>query len=318
MNLPARLRRLICYYIVLYCLWLSCLPAVAESGNATEQYPLPIAELESTLSDWLSQSGYSVKRSTLEMGSVKINAVKPSENWQFVLKPHSALATEVRVEPAANSVARRALLGNMSQYISNYLVSPSVDKNRINYSIPPAILSQIDAVVCIHAKSGNKDVQVSGFIFDAQGLILCTTHDLQNLNEINVTFYNGRQIKGKLVKIDAHKDLALVRINAPVQSSIALAEGRNQVSPGENVFSVGCPANLIGTVHRGTISGPPRRAGQSLYWQVRMDIYPGSSGSPVFDEQGRLIGLVKGRQRGTNTIGFLIPFETILAFVQGR
>jgi serine protease Do len=103
-----------------------------------------------------------------------------------------------------------------------------------------------------------------------------------------------------------------------VQSFIALTKGRNQINPGENVFSVGCPANLIGTVHPGTISGPPRRAGQSLYWQVKMDIYPGSSGSPVLDENGRLIGIVKGRRRGTNTIGFLIPFETIIAFIQAR
>jgi serine protease Do len=52
------------------------------------------------------------------------------------------------------------------------------------------------------------------------------------------------------------------------------------------------------------------------FWQVNMDIYPGSSGSPVFDGQGRLIGMVKGRYRGTSSIGFVIPLETIISFVQ--
>jgi serine protease Do len=304
--------------ICIFCLVCLAVFGFSSTEGVTKLFALPIAELEAILSDWLSQSGCSVKRSTLEMGRVKINAVKPGINWQFILKPHSALATEVWVEPLDNSAGHRALLKNMSQYISNYTANPVANKDRINRTVPPAVLSQIESVVCIRAKNGNKDVQVSGFIFDTQGLILSTTHDLQNLSEINVAFYNGRQIKGKLVKIDAHKDLALVRINASVQSFIALTEGRNQINPGENVFSVGCPANLIGTVHPGTISGPPRRAGQSLYWQVRMDIYPGSSGSPVFDENGRLIGIIKGRQRGTNTIGFLIPFETIIAFVQAR
>jgi serine protease Do len=48
-----------------------------------------------------------------------------------------------------------------------------------------------------------------------------------------------------------------------------------------------------------------------------MEIHIGSSGSPVFDVQGNLVGIVKGRYRGTQTIGFLIPLETIIAFVKG-
>jgi serine protease Do len=316
MDLQTRLRRFISYFIVLYCLWIACLPAYGGNDILTKQYPLPISELAAVLTGWLSQSGYSFAQSTLEMGRVKINATKPGENWKIILKPHSALATEMWIEPSGNSAARRAMLNKISHYLSNYAATPAVTQNRINTNIPPAVLSQIESVVCIRATHGNNNIQVSGFIFSTKGLILCTTHDLQNLHEISVHFYNGRQIKGKLVKVDAQRDLALVRINASVQSAIALNEGRSQLKPGESVFSVGCPANLIGTVHSGTISGPPRRAGQSLYWQVRMDIYPGSSGSPVFDEHGRLVGIVKGRRRGTNSIGFLIPFETIIAFVQ--
>jgi serine protease Do len=48
-----------------------------------------------------------------------------------------------------------------------------------------------------------------------------------------------------------------------------------------------------------------------------MEIHPGSSGSPVFDANGRLVGIVKGRYRGTNSIGFVIPLETITSFMNG-
>jgi serine protease Do len=85
---------------------------------------------------------------------------------------------------------------------------------------------------------------------------------------------------------------------------------------GERVFSVGCPVNLFGTVFPGIINGPPRRVKEQTYWQVNMEIHPGSSGSPVFDVQGNLVGIVKGRYRGTNSIGFLIPLETIITFVK--
>jgi serine protease Do len=47
-----------------------------------------------------------------------------------------------------------------------------------------------------------------------------------------------------------------------------------------------------------------------------MKIYPGSSGSPVFDVQGNLVAVVKGRYRGSESIGFLIALETLLDFIR--
>jgi serine protease Do len=49
-----------------------------------------------------------------------------------------------------------------------------------------------------------------------------------------------------------------------------------------------------------------------------MHIEHGSSGSPFFDAQGRLAAVVKGRYRGTDSIGFLIPFETLLRFLDRK
>jgi len=47
-----------------------------------------------------------------------------------------------------------------------------------------------------------------------------------------------------------------------------------------------------------------------------MKIHPGSSGSPVFDEHGNLAAIVTGRYRGTDSVGFLIPFETLMEFLK--
>ena len=46
-----------------------------------------------------------------------------------------------------------------------------------------------------------------------------------------------------------------------------------------------------------------------------MTIHPGSSGSPVFDAQGQLVAMIKGRFRGNSTVGFLTPLETIIEFL---
>ena len=303
-------------FLLILCLFLFAITVFAGGDSSAKFFPLPLAELEVLLSDWLSESGYRVNRSRLEMGRAKISAFKTDKSWQFILKPHSPLATEVRVEPSDNTDSRRNLLDSMSQYIASYIEEPGVHAETANDTIPSAVLSQLDSIVCIHAKAGDRDIQVSGFIFDKQGFILCTTHDLQDLVEIEVTVSNGSEIKGRIIKIDLDKDLALIRIDKSVQSFIPLNAGRRQINIGEKIYSVGCPVNLIGTIHPGVINAPPRRSGQSIFWQVNMDIYPGSSGSPVLDQEGKLVGMVKGRFRGTSSIGFLIPLESIVSFLK--
>jgi serine protease Do len=151
---------------------------------------------------------------------------------------------------------------------------------------------------------------------DTQGLVLSTIHDVETFHDIKVTLYDGREITGDVIKKDINLDLALIDIGSGVEDAISLAEGRNLLGMGERVYSVGCPVNLVGSVFAGIINGPPRRVNELTYWQVNMEIHPGSSGSPVFDVQGNLVGIVKGRYRGTQSIGFLIPLETIIAFVK--
>ena len=53
-------------------------------------------------------------------------------------------------------------------------------------------------------------------------------------------------------------------------------------------------------------------------WQVTMETLPGSSGSPVFDTAGRLVAMVRGRYRGTESVGFLTPWDTMKEFLQGK
>jgi serine protease Do len=115
--------------------------------------------------------------------------------------------------------------------------------------------------------------------------------------------------------MDIKRDLVLMKVDLDVSSFISLPEGRNILGMGEMLYSVGCPLSLRGTVNSGSINGPPRKTGDLFLWQVNMKIYPGSSGGPVFDANGKIAAIVKGRFKGTDSIGFLIPFETIVEFI---
>jgi serine protease Do len=52
--------------------------------------------------------------------------------------------------------------------------------------------------------------------------------------------------------------------------------------------------------------------------QVVMKTLPGGSGSPVFDREGSLVAMVKGRYRGTDIVGFLTPLEIMRQFLRER
>jgi serine protease Do len=300
------------------CLFLIGMSLFAGVGSCAELYSLPIAEMESILSGWLTRSGFTVKSTPKEMGKLKLSAVRSGEHLEIYLKPHSALATEVRTGAIDSSTTDSALPEKMAAYITGYISESEIHIKENRQPTPGPVLSRANATVCIQANSGDKKVQISGFFINSEGLIICTTHDLEGFQNIRVNLHNGNQLRGELVKFDSNKDLALIRCRSETGNFVQLHDGRSLPRLGERIYSIGCPVNLMGTIHAGLISGPPRKANRMPFWQARIEIQPGSSGSPVFDSQGKLIGMVKGRYRGTNSIGFLIPLETILSFVRER
>ncbi len=302
---------------LLLCLIIFGDSSYAGPESSSKLYSLPISELEAIVLDWLVRSGFEIQRSRLKMGNVRLTITRPAEKWQIVLKPHSALITEIHAGSASSAPQRSATIDRMATYIAKYIQAPAAQKEISNQIIPPAVLSQISSVVCLNTKSNKKNSQHTGFVVDTQGLVLSTIHDVETFHNITVTLYDGRELTGDVIKKNTDQDLALINIGAGLEKAVSLAEGRNLLGMGERVYSVGCPVNLVGSVFAGIINGPPRRVNELTYWQVNMEIHPGSSGSPVFDVQGNLVGIVKGRYRGTQSIGFLIPLETIIAFVKG-
>jgi serine protease Do len=271
-------------------------------------------ELEEVLSSWLVRSGFEVLRTSTPTG-VEVRGKKNEEEWVITLHPHSPLASQVSVGYTVAGIPGHKL-GSVWEYISLLPEAPAAEPQELNQAIPGSVLLQIRSSVCLKTNLEGKTFQASGFVVEEEGLIVCTAHNLKNSQEITVVLFDGREVPGQVKKIDFHRDLALIDINMKVTSSISLLQGRNLLGLGERLYSVGCPNNLVGTVQMGMINGPPRRVDGMPLWQAKMDIFPGSSGSPVFDMQGSLVAVVKGRFRGTEAMGFLIPMETLLDFIK--
>ncbi|MBM4332398.1 MAG: trypsin-like peptidase domain-containing protein [Deltaproteobacteria bacterium] len=288
----------------------------ADASGSAKLYPFPVVEAEEALSNWLKNHGFEVWRTSAEVDQVRLIARKGKETWQVVLKPHSPLASQVEAQYTKEGKPDPVRLEELWLYLQGYSKDPSKEEVLFPKREAVMVAPKRDSVVCIKAWVGNNPVQFSGFIIDRKGLIISTAHDLQGAREITVILKNGQEIKGRLVRRDTARDLTLIAVSVKLNSFIPLSGGRSNIRIGEKVYMVACSVHDQGKINEGVIEGPLRQADNLPLWQVAMKTLPGSSGSPVFDAKGNLVGMVKGRYRGTDSVGFLIPTETVIEFLK--
>jgi S1-C subfamily serine protease len=112
------------------------------------------------------------------------------------------------------------------------------------------------------------------------------------------------QIEG-IVAIDAMRDLVLLKL--PAVTGIALRIGdSNTLEVGDTVFAVGNPQGLEGTFSQGIVSGI-RAIGPEKLLQITAPISPGSSGGPVLNTKGHVVGVSVATFRGGQNLNFAIP-----------
>ncbi len=297
-------------------------PCGLHAAEAGEQYALSRAAAQQAVCQWLNQNGYSYQIFPEPGGVLRLrSSSQTGDPWQLELRPHSPLATSVAVS-SAGGTGKNAQLAELLPYLATVAAgSKEVSRPREGQQqqdgIPGPVLDQIGTVVCVRAGGPGETVQFTGFFID-KGLILCTAHDLGTTEEVSIVSTMGVHFKGEITRIDSQRDLALLQIRNGPEQMVSPGDERNLIGMGEQIFSIGCPVALRGTVNTGFINGPPRRLHELPLWQADIEIQPGSSGSPVFDSNGVLIAVVKGRHRVSPGIGFLIPLEVITDFLQEK
>lgn len=111
-------------------------------------------------------------------------------------------------------------------------------------------------------------------------------------------------IKG-ISAIDAKRDLVILEISGATAPAISLGAG-NTAEVGESIFAVGNPRGLEGTFSEGIISSI-REVGADKLLQITAPISPGSSGGPVLNSNGKVIGVAVATFRGGQNLNFAIP-----------
>lgn len=146
--------------------------------------------------------------------------------------------------------------------------------------------------------------QGSGFVFDNLGHIVTNFHVIEGSDTVEVRFTSGFMVYGTVVGIDRDSDIAVIKVDAPVEELKPLPMGDSSLlKVGQTVIAIGNPFGLESTMTVGIISALARTldseratpdgavfsAGDII--QTDAAINPGNSGGPLFNLNGEVIGI---------------------------
>jgi serine protease Do len=169
----------------------------------------------------------------------------------------------------------------------------------------------------------------SGVILDARGAVMTNYHVVQGARRVQVVLASrstgtsivrarGATLEATVVGVDEETDLALLRVDPQGQKLEPLPLGDSDaLKAGQLVFAFGSPLGLDNTVTMGVVSAVGRQLEPDdpmVYIQTDAPINPGSSGGPLVDAHGRVVGintLILSQGGGNEGLGFAAPSNIV-------
>lgn len=256
------------------------------------------------------------------IGGISVLVVGKTAGW---LSSGTKKTVIVQTPPAAQPVAtpKAPISGNARPLAGN-----GFDPSRI-------YRQRSAGVVTIYAISGVGDLaqeaQGSGFVVSPKGYILTNSHVITNAGEgdgkvsaadkLFVEFQDRDRVPAKVVGWDIYDDVGLIRVNPADHRLDPVPLGDSAlVKVGQPVAAIGSPFGNVNSLSVGVISATERSIDSltsrySLVDAIQTDtpINHGNSGGPLFDAQGRVIGInaqIRSDSGGAEGVGFAVPIDS--------
>jgi S1-C subfamily serine protease len=160
----------------------------------------------------------------------------------------------------------------------------------------------MEGVVEIETDSG---VLGSGFFFTSACMVLTNYHVIEGAETIILRTSSKKLYTAQVLAKDEQRDLALLSTNAHTCSFLQLEEAEKP-HVGEEVFAIGSPLGLSGTVTRGIVSAMRTTSSGIQYIQLDATINPGNSGGPLLSRSGRVLGINTFKLKGYEGLNFAV------------
>lgn len=234
-------------------------------------------------------------------------------------------ATPAAAQAAVQPAARAITLGEISasfEALAAQVGSSTVQVLASGLVVEPDLPAG-DGLVERRRSSG------SGVILDAAGYVMTNYHVVEGARRVQVVLAarpagtsivrpRGRTLDAAVVGVDEETDLALLKVEGATLTALPLGDS-DTLKAGQLVFAFGSPLGLDNTVTMGVVSAVGRQLEPDdpmVYIQTDAPINPGSSGGPLVDAHGRVVGintLILSQGGGNEGLGFAAPSNIVRA-----
>ncbi len=202
----------------------------------------------------------------------------------------------------------KILLGLVLAFILATPASEAISLGRLVKKIQPAV------VTILTYDFENKLIGVgSGFFVDKQGHLVTNYHVLKGAYSAVVRTYKGR--KYPIISIlaeDEDVDLIKVSVDMPKKKISYVTVSKELPSIAERIVVVGSPLGLDQTVSEGIVSSIRRMPNVGNFFQMSAPISPGSSGSPVINMKGKVIGIATFQSAVGQNLNFAVSGRSVI------
>lgn len=187
---------------------------------------------------------------------------------------------------------------------------------------------QMPGVITLYVfdEKGERTGQGSGFVLDPLGLAATNVHVLDGAYHADAELGDGRRYEVLRVHgWDAEQDLAVFQLGRVFRDrterpndlhALDLALGAD-VEVGDRIATITSPKGLENTVSEGVVSAM-RDEDEHHYLQISAPISPGSSGGPVFNRKGKVIGVVTSQFEEGQNLNFAVPIDSLAKLLRVR
>lgn len=166
----------------------------------------------------------------------------------------------------------------------------------------------LDGVVAIETDQGTSG---AGFFAGQKCSVITNEHVISGATTIVLRTSKRRLYVGQVLAKDTVRDLAILTTNAPECFALQLEEASAGV--GTEVFAIGNPLGLEGTVTKGIVSATRTVSSGITYLQIDAVLNPGNSGGPLVNQRGRVLGVNTFKLKGYEGLNFAVASDEVRA-----
>jgi S1-C subfamily serine protease len=218
-------------------------------------------------------------------------------------------------------------------------IDDSIEQAMASVTSPPPYSAQVYRAILpslVFIQTQQQDTQDEGFgigsgvVINESGDVLTALHVVADAAEIEVHFGDGSQSTAQIVSAEPENDIAVLHPDQPPEWIVpAILGNPGAMRVGDEAFAIGNPLGLVASLSAGVISGfdrsvPVEDSGQRLEGLIQFDtaVNPGSSGGPLLNRQGHVVGIVTALANPSEQnffvgVGFAVPIGTAASAAGG-